>query len=73
MRAGDEIHLFAEARSFLHHQIRNFAGSLVQVGNGKWRPEKIKQILEAKDRSAAGPTAPPQGLYLMHIDYQNLD
>ena len=69
MRVADEVHIIAEARSFLHHQIRNFAGSLVKVGSGKWPPEKMAEILAYKDRSKAGPTAPPHGLYLTKIDY----
>lgn len=66
---GQEIWIEAEARSFLHHQMRNFAGTLHMVGEGKWQPEDIKTALEAKDRNKAGPTAPPEGLYLMRIDY----
>ncbi len=68
-RNGDEIHLHVEARSFLHHQVRIMAGSLKLVGNGKWRPEHIAQALAARDRKAAGPTAPPQGLYLVRVEY----
>lgn len=66
---GTEIWIEAEAQSFLHHQIRNFAGTLQMVGEGKWKPSDIKAALEAKNRAAAGPTAPPDGLYLMRIDY----
>lgn len=66
-RAGDEIHITAEARSFLHHQIRNFTGTLKLVGTGKWAPADVKTALEARDRSAAGPTCPPQGLYLTGV------
>ncbi len=58
-----------EARSFLHHQVRNMVGTLVQVGLGKLEADDIKTILAAKDRKAAGPTAPPDGLSLMRIDY----
>ena len=65
----DEIHVFANAKSFLHNQIRNIAGSLVEVGKGKWKPIEIKNILLARDRSLAGPTAPPQGLYLNDVIY----
>ncbi|MGO1119078.1 tRNA pseudouridine(38-40) synthase TruA [Rhodovibrionaceae bacterium A322] len=68
-RQGDEIHIIAESRSFLHHQVRNMVGTLKIVGDGKWAPEEIKRILEAKDRRAAGPTSPPQGLYLTHVVY----
>ncbi len=66
---GIEIRLHTEARSFLHHQVRNMAGTLSLVGEGKWRPEDIKTALEAKDRTKGGPTAPPDGLYLVRIDY----
>ena len=68
-REGDEIHIRAEARSFLHHQIRNFTGTLALVGKGRWTPQMVKDALLAKDRSAAGPTAPPQGLYLTDIRF----
>ncbi len=68
---GDEGHIsmMVEARSFLHHQIRNFTGTLVQVGKGKWTPQDVKTALEAKKRAAAGPTAPPEGLYLTKVTY----
>ncbi|MEA1937671.1 MAG: tRNA pseudouridine(38-40) synthase TruA [Pseudomonadota bacterium] len=68
-KEGEEIHICARARSFLHHQIRNFAGTLEHVGSGKWTPEDVRGILNARDRSKAGPTAPPQGLYLVAVDY----
>ncbi|MDE1151688.1 MAG: tRNA pseudouridine(38-40) synthase TruA [Micavibrio sp.] len=69
LSAGRMIELRAEARSFLHHQIRNFTGTLVLVGEGKWQPEDVKTALEAKDRTKAGPTAPPHGLYFTRVDY----
>ena len=69
IRSDDEIHIRAHARSFLYHQIRNFAGSLALVGAGKWQAEDIRIVLEACDRTKAGPTAPPQGLYLTEIEY----
>lgn len=68
-RAGDEIHVIAEAHSFLHHQVRNIVGTLQLVGTGKWRPRDVAAALAAKDRAAGGPTAPPQGLYLTRVDY----
>lgn len=67
--SGQEIRIHAEAQAFLHHQIRNFAGTLVYVGIGKWKPEDVKTALEAKNREAGGPTAPAYGLSLMHVDY----
>jgi len=66
---GDEIHIEASARSFLHHQIRSFAGSLKLVGEGKWTKRDLEKALAAKDRAACGPVAPPDGLYLIKVDY----
>jgi tRNA pseudouridine38-40 synthase len=66
---GEEIHIEASARSFLHHQIRSFTGTLRMVGEGKWQPRDVKKALDARDRSACGPVAPPEGLYLVRVDY----
>jgi tRNA pseudouridine38-40 synthase len=68
-RRADEIHIEASARSFLHHQIRSFAGTLKLVGEGKWQPRDVKTALEARNRSACGPVSPPDGLYLVKVDY----
>jgi tRNA pseudouridine38-40 synthase len=68
-RAGDEIHIEASARSFLHNQVRSMVGSLKMVGEGKWQPRDMATALEAKDRSACGVVAPPEGLYLVGVDY----
>jgi len=68
-RRGAEIHIEASARSFLHHQIRGFAGTLKLVGEGKWQPRDVRKALEARDRSACGPVSPPDGLYLVKVDY----
>ena len=68
-RRGDEIVIDARARSFLHHQMRNIAGSLKWVGEGKWTPSDIKRALAARDRAASGQTAPPSGLYLVEVVY----
>jgi tRNA pseudouridine38-40 synthase len=68
-RAGDEIHIEASARSFLHNQVRSMVGSLKMVGEGKWQPYAMAKALEAKDRSACGVVAPPEGLYLVGVDY----
>jgi tRNA pseudouridine38-40 synthase len=68
-RRADEIHIEASARSFLHHQIRSFAGTLKLVGEGKWQPRDVKTALDACDRSACGPVSPPDGLYLVKVDY----
>ncbi|MBJ3762643.1 tRNA pseudouridine(38-40) synthase TruA [Maribius pontilimi] len=66
---GREIHLHVQARSFLHHQVRSFAGTLERVGSGAWDPDDVKAALEARDRTRCGPVAPPQGLYLMAVEY----
>jgi tRNA pseudouridine38-40 synthase len=71
-RAGDEIHIEARARSFLHHQVRNMAGTLKLVGLGHWRPDDVSRALEARDRRAGGPTAPARGLYLVEVRYPTL-
>ena len=68
-RAGDEIQIEASARSFLHNQVRSMVGSLKLVGEGKWRPSDVRAALEAKDRARCGPVAPPDGLYLVRVDY----
>ncbi len=66
---GREILIHAEARSFLHHQVRNMAGTLVLVGEGKWTAVDVRTALAARDRTRGGPTAPAGGLYLMRVDY----
>jgi tRNA pseudouridine38-40 synthase len=66
---GDELHVDATARSFLHNQVRSMVGSLKLVGEGKWRAADLEAALNAKDRTASGPVAPPDGLYLMRVDY----
>ncbi len=68
-RAGDEIRIEARARSFLHHQVRNMVGTLKLVGAGKWRVADVADALAARDRRAGGPTAPPEGLYLVEVVY----
>lgn len=68
-RVQDNVIIRAHARSFLHHQVRIMVGTLVLVGKGKWQPEDVKTTLDACDRSKAGPTAPPDGLYLIQVDY----
>jgi len=69
LTAGRHIEIWTEARSFLHHQIRNIAGSLRMVGEGKWAPEEVKRVLEAKDRAQGGAMAPACGLYFVRVDY----
>lgn len=68
-RSGELIEIRASAQSFLHNQIRSFAGTLKMAGEGKMTPEDVRAALEAKDRSACGPVAPPDGLYFMKVDY----
>jgi tRNA pseudouridine38-40 synthase len=66
---GEHIWFDVQARSFLHHQVRNMVGSLKWVGEGKWKSEDIKKALEAKSRAAGGATAPAQGLYFLSVIY----
>lgn len=68
---AEGLAVIAEARSFLHHQIRNITGTLVQVGLGKWTADDVSDALAAKSRAAGGPTAPPDGLYLTSVSYDN--
>ena len=71
VREGDGIVVHAGARSFLHHQVRNMVGTLKLVGEGKWPVARVAAALEARDRSAAGPTAPPDGLTLTRVVYSD--
>lgn len=68
-RIGDEIQMVVKARSFLHHQVRNFAGTLRLVGLGKWTADDVRAALEARTRARGGPTAPACGLYLTDVIY----
>ena len=68
-RVGEEIHIRAAARSFLHHQVRSMVGCLALVGRGRWSPGDVKAALEAKDRQALGLNAPPDGLYFVEALY----
>lgn len=70
-RDGDLIAITAEARSFLHHQVRNLVGTLRLVGDGTWSASRVAHALAARDRSAAGPTAPAEGLCLMAVGYDD--
>jgi tRNA pseudouridine38-40 synthase len=69
-RTADLIEIRATAQSFLHNQIRSFAGTLKLAGQGKMTPEDVRAVLEARDRKACGPVAPPEGLYFMQVDYR---
>jgi tRNA pseudouridine38-40 synthase len=68
-RNGDAVSVTASARSFLHTQVRSMVGSLVMVGTGAWSAGDLAKAFEARDRAACGPLAPPDGLYLMRVDY----
>jgi len=68
-RYGDEIHMEFTADGFLYHMVRNLAGTLADVGRMRSHPEAVSKILEAKNRSKAGKTAPACGLYLLHVQY----
>ena len=68
-RDGDEVDVIAVARSFLHNQVRSMVGSLVHVGEGKWSADDLAAALAALDRTACGQVAPPQGLYLVRVEY----
>jgi tRNA pseudouridine38-40 synthase len=66
---GEKIFFYIHGSGFLRHMVRNIAGTLLLIGNGELAPQEMVKILEKKDRSCAGPTAPPQGLYLVGVDY----
>ena len=65
----DWLYIDVEGDAFLYNMVRNIVGTLVEFGKGKWKPEKINEIIEARDRTSAGPIAPPQGLCLIWIKY----
>jgi tRNA pseudouridine38-40 synthase len=69
MRAGEKLRIVASARSFLHTQVRSMVGALVAVGDGRWSADDLSVALAARDRSACAPVAPPEGLYLVRVDY----
>ena len=68
-RDGDAVNIVTSARSFLHSQVRSMVGSLVWVGEGRWNADDLQKALDAKNRAACGPVAPPDGLYLVRVDY----
>ena len=68
-RVGEEVHVRAEARSFLHHQVRSMVGCLQMVGRGQWSVADMVAALEARDRTALGLNAPPEGLYFVGASY----
>jgi tRNA pseudouridine38-40 synthase len=68
-RDGDAVRIVTSARSFLHSQVRSMVGSLVWVGEGRWSTDDLAAALAARDRAACGPVAPPEGLYLVRVEY----
>ena len=71
-RQGDHLLIHAYADRFLKHMVRNLVGTLVEVGLGKRAAASLAEVLEAKDRTRAGRTAPPQGLFLVHVEYASI-
>ena len=69
IREGDEVSILTSARSFLHSQVRSMVGSLVWVGEGRWSADDLAAALAARNRAACGPVAPPDGLYLVRVEY----
>ena len=68
-REGEELRIVASARSFLHTQVRSMVGALVAVGEGRWTADDLAAALARRDRSACASVAPPEGLYLVRVDY----
>jgi len=66
---GDWVYIDVQGDGFLYNMVRNIIGTLVEIGKGKWKPEKMREIIKACDRTAAGPIAPAAGLCLMWIKY----
>jgi len=69
IREGDAVSILTSARSFLHSQVRSMVGSLVWVGEGRWSADDLAAALAARNRAACGPVAPPEGLYLVRVEY----
>lgn len=68
-REGGQVVIRVKGEGFLYHMVRIIAGTLLRIGEGKWEPQKMEEIIKSRDRSRAGPTAPPQGLTLIGIEY----
>ena len=68
-RRADDVEIMASARSFLHSQVRSMVGALALVGEGKWTVDDVSDALAKRDRAACAPVAPPDGLYLIKVDY----
>jgi tRNA pseudouridine38-40 synthase len=69
-RMGDFAWIDVEADGFLYNMVRTIAGTLILVGTGRWPVGRVAEVVAAEDRRAAGPTAPPQGLFLVRVRYQ---
>jgi tRNA pseudouridine38-40 synthase len=69
VREGSQVRIMASARSFLHSQVRSMVGALVSVGDGRWTAQDLARARDARDRAACAPVAPPEGLYLVKVDY----
>lgn len=72
VREGESVLILTDARSFLHNQVRSMAGSLVEVGIGRWSEDDMADALARADRAACGPVAPPEGLTLVQVDYPEM-
>ncbi len=70
-REGDELHFEIKANRFVHRMVRNLVGTMVEVGRGSLPAGRIPEILEARDRTVAGPSAPAQGLFLVDVFYES--
>ena len=68
-RMGSFVWIDAEADGFLYNMVRTIAGTLIYVGLGRWPESRVAEVIAAEDRAAAGPTAPPQGLFLIRVRY----
>jgi tRNA pseudouridine38-40 synthase len=68
-RRGDRVEVLARSNAFLHQMVRSLVGTLVAVGEGRMEPDSMAEVLEARDRSGAGPVAPPHGLTLERVVY----
>lgn len=68
-RLGNLLYLDVEANGFLYNMVRAIAGTLYEVGRGRWEIDRVRELLQSGDRRLAGPNVPPQGLFLMHVHY----
>ncbi|MCT4621076.1 MAG: tRNA pseudouridine(38-40) synthase TruA [Marinisporobacter sp.] len=73
IKEKEEIHMLFHGNGFLHNMVRIMVGTLIEIGEGKRKPENIKEIIESRVRKNAGPTAPAQGLFLYEVEYEHLE